>query len=167
MAEALGWGMKKRPAYTFSSGGTRASHSGHEWGSAATRAALFAAMEDPTAWALRPGEKTPEGLDRVRDQSGTPFDASWPAKRPSTTLATRDLVQHPGTTANRFQPNATKSRNDGIRVTVEEAAALQTFPEGYPWQGSRAKRYQQVGNAVPPLLAEAVLHAVGAFSEAA
>lgn len=43
-------------------------------------------------------------------------------------------------------------------VTIEEGAALQGFPEGYPFCGSTKKsRGQQVGNAVPPPLAAAVL----------
>ena len=43
------------------------------------------------------------------------------------------------------------------RVTVEEAAILQTFPRSYPWRGKQGKKYLQVGNAIPPLLAGAVL----------
>jgi DNA (cytosine-5)-methyltransferase 1 len=42
-------------------------------------------------------------------------------------------------------------------VSVAEVARLQTFPDGYPWQGTKRSRGQQVGNAVPPLLAAAVL----------
>ena len=42
------------------------------------------------------------------------------------------------------------------RLTVEESALLQTFPRGTEFFGSRSSRYRQVGNAVPPSLAEAV-----------
>jgi len=39
------------------------------------------------------------------------------------------------------------------RITVEEAAAIQTFPLGMKWSGSQSARYRQIGNAVPPELA--------------
>lgn len=46
------------------------------------------------------------------------------------------------------------------RVTVAEAAALQSYPPGFTFAGTKTKQFLQVGNAVPPLLAEAILRAV-------
>lgn len=50
---------------------------------------------------------------------------------------------------------------DRRRLTVEESGVLQDFPADYPWQGTtKRSRYQQVGNAVPPRLAEVILGAL-------
>jgi DNA (cytosine-5)-methyltransferase 1 len=46
------------------------------------------------------------------------------------------------------------------RLTVKEAALLQTFPENYRFCGSKSSVYRQIGNAVPCKLAEAVAKAV-------
>lgn len=46
------------------------------------------------------------------------------------------------------------------RLTVEEAAILQTFPADMPWYGTQSSRYRQIGNAVPPLLAHHVAKAL-------
>lgn len=46
------------------------------------------------------------------------------------------------------------------RITVEEAAEIQTFPQGMHWGGSQSAQYRQIGNAVPPALAYHVARAL-------
>jgi DNA (cytosine-5)-methyltransferase 1 len=53
-----------------------------------------------------------------------------------------------------------KAAGESVRVSVQEAALLQSFPPGYPWQGTATAQYRQVGDAMPPLLARAVVAAV-------
>src|ERR1700730_7695386 len=49
-------------------------------------------------------------------------------------------------------------------ITIREAACLQTFPTEYRFYGPNASRAQQIGNAVPPLMARRIGHAIVAHA---
>lgn len=74
-----------------------------------------------------------------------------PSTSPAPTVAfgndAASFVFHHGLTSVREAKRAGSAR----RITVPEAAILQTFPEDYPFQGSRSQQYLQVSNAVPPV----------------
>lgn len=80
----------------------------------------------------------------------------WAHRRPSTTIVGSfkpEVVAAPGYRTTVSRQNAP----DSVQVTAAEAGVLQSFPADYPWQGAKGKQYLQVGNAIPPLMAGALL----------
>ncbi len=114
------------------------------------------------SWTFRNRPRRPECL-RAADQPAPTIIArgnqSWVRQRPATTVACDPQIVPPGAKRCATRPNAPGRSEGAVRVTVAQAAVLQGFRADYPWQGSRCRQFQQVGNAVPPPLARRVLEA--------
>lgn len=86
------------------------------------------------------------------------------AEEPAPTIvfghASNDVRFYPEGTTERGVAELAATRHPESRtITIQEAAVLQSFRADYPWQGTRSKQGEQVGNAIPPLLAAHVLSA--------
>ena len=89
----------------------------------------------PTLPASMGGNRTPI-IDQRSLESGEP---SW-------------VVEYHERLMNGGEP--VKSVPDRLRrLSVDEAAVLQSFPIDMPWYGAQSAVYRQIGNAVPPKLA--------------
>lgn len=142
------------PSYTIRAQGSGSHPSGVEWRMA--QAGATSQMVDP-----RPSD-APAGTITAK------ATAAWVAERPSTTVQGDPRIGRPG--HKHRGPDCCKANGeqgvgesmfakDSVRVTIDEAATLQGFPVGYPWQGTKTAQYRQIGDAVPPPLAWHVLRA--------
>lgn len=177
MAEALGWGYEDVPAATVSAGGA-ATGGAEPFGNADYRRRLTAYVVDRrTNSRAAGGDSGPTVPVPVTEPSPTltgksggqwiirPGDAeAWALDRPSTTIVgsfSPDVVAAPG-----YRKAGDPPRQDtpgSIKITLRDALILQSFEPDYPVQGSKTKGFEQVGNAVPPLLAAHVLRPLAAL----
>lgn len=80
--------------------------------------------------------------------------------RPSRTVTCRNLSAPTGDMLRIRLPEGRRRR-----LTVREGARLQSFPDGFEFQGSEDSQCKQIGNAVPPILAKALAVRVKAYLE--
>lgn len=104
---------------------------------------------------------------------GRACDEPWRADRPAPTVTTTEVK---GTRAHApdwtFHGGPDRASDTAFlvsgvrRIEVAEGLALQAMPADWPLQGTREEQYRQVGNAVPPPMAEAAARAVLAAADA-
>lgn len=141
-------------------------NTGRDWKEGGTRedAQKFDAAEQPAPaidtkgrWRVERERGGVEADGRVRDAEAR--DPDWPEHRPATNVQGDPRIAQPGHKRDEANPDSPGRMEGAVRVSIDEAAILQSFPAGWPWQGTRTRIFQQIGNAVPPLLGRRVLEA--------
>ena len=94
-------------------------------------------------------------IERYERASGCMRPRDLRLDEPARTLTARNLGGATGDMVRLCLPNGRRRT-----LTVREAARLQAFPDGFRFIGSQRSKFDQIGNAVPPLLALAVARAV-------
>ncbi|EPD94563.1 hypothetical protein HMPREF1486_03116 [Streptomyces sp. HPH0547] len=134
---------------------------------------FFGARCNDVSWVLRNGNQPNAAIRGTHEPAPTvafgnnAARVEWVPQRPATTVCSTDRIAPPGHRDRSANGDSQFASPDTIRITQAEAAVLQSFPADYPWQGTKTKQFEQIGNAVPVLLAAHVLAAATGITAAA
>lgn len=103
---------------------------------------------------LKPGQKFRDLPEKLKTNTYT--DAS----RTQNTIYVRLNYNEPSGTVLNIRKSMWVHPVLNRALSIREAARLQTFPDDFIFKGPKDAQYQQVGNAVPPILANAVANEV-------
>ena len=100
-------------------------------------------------------EEMNDYIERYERASGCRTPRDLHLDRPARTLTVRNLA---GATGDMMRLRLADGRRR--MLTIREAARLQSFPDWFRFHGSNRSSFEQIGNAVPPMLALAVARMV-------
>ena len=83
-------------------------------------------------------------------------DTYTDAKRTQNTIYLRLKYDEPSGTVVNVRKSMWIHPHKDRAISIREAARLQTFPDSFRFYGTKDSQYQQVGNAVPPMLARVI-----------
>lgn len=114
---------------------------------AAANLARIAALRPGQDWRDLPHDLLPDGMKRAhrKDHTRRFRRMAWNGVARSIITRFRDPKSGEYT-----HPEQTRT------ISIREAARIQSFPDWFEFKGNHSDQYDQVGNAVPPLLAAAV-----------
>lgn len=78
------------------------------------------------------------------------------ASRTQNTVYLRLNYNEPSPTVVNVRKSMWNHPRNAVALSIREAARLQSFKDNFKFYGTKDQQYQQVGNAVPPLMARAV-----------
>jgi DNA (cytosine-5)-methyltransferase 1 len=81
-------------------------------------------------------------------------------KRTQNTVYLRLKYDEPSSTVINVRKSMWIHPTQNRALSIREAARLQSFPDSFVFTGTKDSQYQQVGNAVPPMLASAIANQV-------